>query len=298
MIGSTDSTRRNFLYRNCVRVTTRANARPSAVQPIAHAIASSSVFQATPQRVMPAMQPSPQIFSVNRRAGNAARANSPSLSWMACTRILKTGKNVNTAMRIAIATTVPATKASPLKRPRSARPSDRIMAKAVAVRNAPRPMPYCRAESGPNTSVSTAKFQPAGPIANPCTRTQAKPVAPIAIRPLARAARSRRGASNAAAAASSTNRGSSQARPCRSACSNAGALSLCDQLRSQATPSTVSCSAYHGRRRRPVAPTISQATRARRCGVITRYFGAELISFSHRSSSRLRVSAAPNLAKS
>jgi len=77
-----------------------------------------------------------------------------------------------------------------------------------------------------------------------------------------------------------------------------GALSPCDQLRSQATPSTLSCSAYHGTSTRPVAPTMSQAMRARRCGVITRYFGAELISFSQRSSSRLRVSAAPNFVKS
>ena len=71
MIGRTDSTRRNFLNRKLVRVTTNANARPSAVQATAQAVARSSVFQATPHRVEPVMQDTPQIFSVNKRARNA-----------------------------------------------------------------------------------------------------------------------------------------------------------------------------------------------------------------------------------
>ena len=50
------------------------------------------MFHATPQRVLPAMQPMPQIFSVNRRATNAGSENAPSLSCSAWIRILSTGK--------------------------------------------------------------------------------------------------------------------------------------------------------------------------------------------------------------
>ena len=98
-----------------MRVTISANASPSAVQPAAHASASSSVFHATPQRPPPARHARPQIFSVVTRATNAAGAKTPSLFSSACTRIVATGKNVNTATSAPTATTPPATNASPLK---------------------------------------------------------------------------------------------------------------------------------------------------------------------------------------
>jgi len=52
-------------------VTIKAKASPSAVQPAAHSRASSSVFQATPQRAPPEKQPRFQILAVNRRLKNA-----------------------------------------------------------------------------------------------------------------------------------------------------------------------------------------------------------------------------------
>ncbi len=92
-----------------------ANARPSAVENTAHSTARISVFHATPQRVLPTMQPMPQIFSVNRRVKNACSDTAPSLFCTAWIRMVSTGKNVNTTTSSATMTTLPATNASPLK---------------------------------------------------------------------------------------------------------------------------------------------------------------------------------------
>ena len=56
MIGRIVRMRSSPLCLNPVRVAISAKARPSAVQPAAHRNASMSVFHATPQRVLPAMQ--------------------------------------------------------------------------------------------------------------------------------------------------------------------------------------------------------------------------------------------------
>ena len=73
MIGSTVNTRRSRLALKPVRVTTRANARPSVVVVAAVSRASSSVFQPTPQLRPPVRQSSRQIFAANREA--VARLN-------------------------------------------------------------------------------------------------------------------------------------------------------------------------------------------------------------------------------
>src|SRR5881396_2197008 len=121
MIGNTDSTRSIFLYGNAVRVTINANATTSPVDNTAQSIARISVFQATPQRVLPVMHDKPHTFSVNSRVRKADTENAPSLSCTAWTRIFKTGKNVNVVTSNATATTLPATNASPLKKPLSAK---------------------------------------------------------------------------------------------------------------------------------------------------------------------------------
>ena len=115
MIGSTDSTRSTFLYRNVVRLAISAKMRPRPVQALAHSTARSSVFHATPQRVEPTTQPMPQIFCVNRRLKKAVADSASWASWTAEIRMRKTGKNVNTPTSVATATTLPATNASPLK---------------------------------------------------------------------------------------------------------------------------------------------------------------------------------------
>ncbi len=98
-----------------MRVAISANARPSAVQQVAQRSASSSVFQATPQRAAPVRQETPQIFSVNRRAAIAWTEYAPPLSSNAETRMRMTGKKVNVATSTVTVTTLPAMKPSPLK---------------------------------------------------------------------------------------------------------------------------------------------------------------------------------------
>ena len=227
--------------------TTNANARPSAVQPTAHANARSSVFQATPQRVDPDDAGEPQIFSVDRRATNAASDIVPSLSCTAWIRIVKTGKNVNTATSsTGSPPRVPATNASPLKYPRPARPSDTIIANAQATRQRASPMPYCfppAARTNASAHRSSSRWTDRESLhekegeARRADRDHA-----VGANPRVESGRQQRTASDEQQAAS----GSSHGRPCRNACRIAGALSLPAQSRSHAMPSTVSCSAYHG----------------------------------------------------
>ena len=166
MIGSTDSTRTRRLYGNAVRVTINANASPSPVDNTAQSVARISVFQATPQRVLPVMHEMPQIFCVKRRARKAERENAPSLSCAAWMRIFMTGKNVNAVTSNATATTLPATNASPLKNPRSATPTEKSIANAVAVNVAPSPIPYWPAANADETP-NDSNANPRGPIAKP-----------------------------------------------------------------------------------------------------------------------------------
>jgi hypothetical protein len=91
MIGSTDSVRSAFLKRKAVRVTISANARPSAVDAVAHSTARISVFHATPQPDWPATQPSDHIFCVKSRSENASSDSAPCASASACPMIAATG---------------------------------------------------------------------------------------------------------------------------------------------------------------------------------------------------------------
>src|SRR4029453_8832496 len=52
--------------------------------------------------------------------------------------------------------------------------------------------------------------------------------------------------------------GRSQALPCNRACNNAGAASFVAKRGTQDSANTLSCSAYHGTSRNPMAPTASQ----------------------------------------
>ena len=115
MIGRMVRTRNALFCLKPVRVAISANARPSTVHPVAQRNASVSVFHATPQRVLPAMHPSPQIFSVNRRSGRAVSENAPALSWIPETRIRATGKKVKQTTSAVSVRTLPATNGSPLK---------------------------------------------------------------------------------------------------------------------------------------------------------------------------------------
>ncbi len=260
MIGSTESTRSSFLCRNCVRVAISAKASPRPVQATAQATASASVFHATPQRVPPPMQPSPQILAVNKRSVNAPREKPPSVPSTAESRILMTGKNVNTATSTATVTTLPATKPSPLKNPRKASPSANSIANAVMTSAAPRPMPYWL-PAAPNRLPSNSKAKPRGPIAKPCPSVHATPAEPTASSRLPWARRGSPGSSASAAAARSNATGQSQARPCSVAWSTPGAASREANAATQAGDSTDPCSMYQGTSRNPAAPTASQASR-------------------------------------
>ena len=141
--GSVASRRSDRLKRNEVRVTTSANARPSAVHAVAVSVASSSVFQATPQRAAPPRQPSPHTFGAPKRSANAAGENEPALSSKAESSTFVTGKKVKSATRPVTATTLPVTKRSPLKRPCAARPSASNAAKVQVRSVAPSPIPGC-----------------------------------------------------------------------------------------------------------------------------------------------------------
>ena len=92
-------------------------------------------------------------------------------------------------------------------------------------------MPNCLPASGPQAWVSASKDQPCAPMAKPCAKRIQKAGRPE--RPAARA-RARCGRARARAArrrrAAARRLGSSQVRPCRSACSSAGALSLAGEV--------------------------------------------------------------------
>src|SRR2546425_4283716 len=90
------------------------------------------------------------------------------------------------------------------------------------------------------------------------------PTAPTAMRPLARARRASPAGSRSQPAARTRPIGSSHTRPCRIACTMAGALSLPAKSFSHATPRIESCNAYHGTARKPTAPTTSHKISARR----------------------------------
>ena len=133
----------------------------------AQRLARINVFHATPQRVLPVMHDIPQIFSVNSRLKNAASEKAPSLSCTAWMRIFNTGKNVKAVTSSVTVTTLPATNASPLNKPRSASPSENSIANAVATSVAPSPMPYWPTASVPS-AFSDSNAKPRAPIAKPC----------------------------------------------------------------------------------------------------------------------------------
>src|SRR6185437_5742109 len=84
MIGRIDSARKSGFIGNRVRNATRAKARPTSV-------ASATVFQATPQLRVPAMQSRPQIDLLNNFDANNVGAKLPSLSRTAEDRMHSTG---------------------------------------------------------------------------------------------------------------------------------------------------------------------------------------------------------------
>ena len=97
-----------------MRAEISANASPSSVEPAPTTIASSTVFQATPQRRPEYRQSRPQI---DRSKKLATKLPSNALESMT-----KIGRNTNAAM---LATTSPialTTKASPRQKPRAASP--------------------------------------------------------------------------------------------------------------------------------------------------------------------------------
>ena len=179
-----------------------------------------------------------------------------------------TGKNVNTTTSDATATTLPATNASPLKKPRPASPIENSIANAVTISAAPSPMPYWPPASAGSVLTSASRYQPVGPMAKPWAKKYRKPAAPMPMSASARRRRATPGSSSSAARPSSAPSGRSQPRPCRSTCNQAGAASLLPKCASQPRPNTLSCSEYHGTRRKPVPPTASQNAMARRGSVM------------------------------
>jgi hypothetical protein len=81
MMGSIASTFRGFCSRVPPRSAHSAISVPITVVPAAVSSARYSVFQATPQRVPPATQPSPQMRSVERRSTSEPGAHSPMSSY-------------------------------------------------------------------------------------------------------------------------------------------------------------------------------------------------------------------------
>ena len=165
MIGRIDIARNNFLSRKLVRATTSANARPSAVVPAPQINASRSVFHATPQRGPPVRQPNPHTFCCVKRPRNAAIENAPPSSSNALTRILSTGKNVKIAVDARIATMHPAIKPSPLKLPRSARPSANSIANAEIGNRENRDDPNCGRNG--RDAKEGERWMPPGPLDAP-----------------------------------------------------------------------------------------------------------------------------------
>src|SRR6185437_372060 len=91
MIGRIDSARKSGFIGNRVRNATRAKARPSSVVNTPTSVASATVFQATPQLRVPAMQSRPQIDLLNNFDANNVGAKLPSLSRTAEDRMHSTG---------------------------------------------------------------------------------------------------------------------------------------------------------------------------------------------------------------
>lgn len=91
MIGSSASTRSAPWPRLLPRSAIKAIRVPRKVVPAAVSSASTSVFQATPQRTPPARQPTPQMRSANTRAAKAVIDQRPSSSRKAPASALLTG---------------------------------------------------------------------------------------------------------------------------------------------------------------------------------------------------------------
>ena len=90
MIGRTVKILRNRLALNPVRVTTSANASPSAVVEAAVSRASASVFHPTPQPP-PRRQSSRQIFAANSRSAKARAEGAPSAASAALVKMRAIG---------------------------------------------------------------------------------------------------------------------------------------------------------------------------------------------------------------
>ena len=224
MMGRTVSTRRRRFARKPVRVTTRANARPSPVVVVAVRSARSNVFQATPQLRPPVTQSSRQIFAVNSRSAKARPDGTPSAPRIALSKIRARGKNVKSPTSTVTRTTAPATKASPLKKPRAASPSAKRIRKLAATSAAPVPIPGWP------------------PIAKPWTPTYRTPAPPSSIRRRPKAARS----------------------PPRSALTSDARSTRPGPTRQKPRRTTSTGAMCHGRSTRPAQPSRLQTSAQRR----------------------------------
>ena len=271
MIGSTVSSRSAFLARKPVRVAISAKATPSAVAAVAVVVASISVFQNTPQLTLAVTQDRPQILRSATRSTSAAGQARASRGVNICDSIVSTGQPVKMMIDPASSPTAPATKRSPLNRPRRASPSVNRNRKPVVARAPPRPMPNWRSPSSPKACSSHGQDQPCTPIANPCRTIAASPSPPPAS-----SSPARRVIAPGTATASAAMTGQNQKRPCAMACHRA------EDASGSASPNansprgvTPSCCMCHGRTSVPRAAS-SNGSRAvgRRMAVLVSAAGS------------------------
>jgi hypothetical protein len=98
---------------------------------------------------------------------NSTGAKLPLLSANALARMVLTGKKTKTAISAITTPIDEVTKASPRHQPRAARPWQRTMRNAVAVRAAPYPMPSWRGPGAPKSIRKVSNVQPFRPMAKP-----------------------------------------------------------------------------------------------------------------------------------
>ena len=167
MMGSKERDLKNPRKRAPVRVSTRANAKPSSVDNKPTTTPSTRVFQAAPQLEPVLRQLSRHILWSPRRSKNGANDQPPASVLNGNTSICTSGRPINSRVRAITSPSEPAIKASPPTRPRSAMPRVNKNKKLRPVSSAPQPMPNWRCSDSPSQAVSQAAFQPCKPNKKP-----------------------------------------------------------------------------------------------------------------------------------
>src|SRR5688572_13644018 len=124
-------------------------------------VASSAELMATPQRVPPPRQPTPQMSAVNRRSAASPGAKLPFVSCTEASSDLPTGKKMNSSSSIAMTTTIVAIVGSPLNAPARATARASTTVRSDNAIAAPKPndgpfVPAMKPCANPQPTPSTA----------------------------------------------------------------------------------------------------------------------------------------------